>query len=213
MHATNLIDRASAPYSHSISLLFSLELLFCHTFTVPNEREKTIYAPCVRSPPRPPPTFLLLPRFFLFSLFFSLLLLAGFEHFHFHFLCTTSKSLSLHFGYQNARSNNGSRDFFRCRSAPFFRSGPRQIKNPIPFRSKFLTPNGPNTDFSMTSPLNPDGSNFHVRGIKTMIWHQPPLLLQAGVSLLSTFPLRFSCNSHSMVEHHKWSCMSTVTLV
>ena len=39
-----------------------------------------------------------------------------------------------------------------------------EMKNPIPFRSKFLTPNGPNTDFSMTSPLNPDGSNFPCKG-------------------------------------------------
>jgi hypothetical protein len=39
-----------------------------------------------------------------------------------------------------------------------------EMKNPIPFRSKFLVPNGPNTDFSMTSPLLPDGSNFPCKG-------------------------------------------------
>jgi len=39
-----------------------------------------------------------------------------------------------------------------------------EMKNPIPFRSKFLVPNGPNTDFSMTSPLNADGSNFPCKG-------------------------------------------------
>jgi hypothetical protein len=39
-----------------------------------------------------------------------------------------------------------------------------EMQSPIPFRSKFLVPNGPNTDFSMTSPLNPDGSNFPCKG-------------------------------------------------
>jgi len=39
-----------------------------------------------------------------------------------------------------------------------------EMQSPIPFRSKFLVPNGPNTDFSMTSPLNADGSNFPCKG-------------------------------------------------
>src|SRR6266516_4609385 len=39
-----------------------------------------------------------------------------------------------------------------------------EMKNPIPFRSKFLVPNVPNTDFTNAAPINPDGSNFPCKG-------------------------------------------------
>jgi hypothetical protein len=39
-----------------------------------------------------------------------------------------------------------------------------EMKSPTPFRSKFIVPNAPNTDFSMTSPLLEDGSNFPCKG-------------------------------------------------
>lgn len=135
MHATNPMTGLRPPVH---TLFHSCLALNCSSIThspSQNEREKKLYMRRAFALPLPPPTFLLLPRFFLFSIFFSLLL-AGFEHFHFHFLCTTSKSLSLHFGFQNARAHNGSRDFFRCRSAPFFRSGPRRNEKSHSFSFK-----------------------------------------------------------------------------
>ena|ERR1700676_688912 len=39
-----------------------------------------------------------------------------------------------------------------------------EMKSPTPFRSKFIVPNAANTDFSMTAPLNADGSNFPCKG-------------------------------------------------
>ena len=45
-----------------------------------------------------------------------------------------------------------------------FAYGHVEMKSPIPFRSKFLVPQPANADFSMTSPLNQDGSNFPCKG-------------------------------------------------
>jgi hypothetical protein len=42
--------------------------------------------------------------------------------------------------------------------------GHMDMKSPTPFRSKFIIPNAPNTDFSMTSPLLEDGSDFPCKG-------------------------------------------------
>ena len=64
-----------------------------------------------------------------------------------------------------------------------------EMKNPIPFRSKFLVPNGPNTDFSMTSPLLPDGSNFPCKGYQNDDL-APTTTLTAG----TTFQLEYCLN-------------------
>jgi hypothetical protein len=45
-----------------------------------------------------------------------------------------------------------------------FVHGHVEMKNPLPFRSTFIVPQPANADFSMTSPLNADGSNFPCKG-------------------------------------------------
>ena len=59
-----------------------------------------------------------------------------------------------------------------------------EMKSPIPFRSKFLVPNGPNTDFTNTAPLNPDGSNFPCK-----LYHHDTLATQATLTAGSSFTL------------------------
>ena len=63
-----------------------------------------------------------------------------------------------------------------------------EMQNPIPFRSKFLLPNGPNTDFSMTSPLNADGSNFPCKGYQNDTL-APTATLTAGESFTLQYHL------------------------
>jgi len=63
-----------------------------------------------------------------------------------------------------------------------------EMQSPIPFRSKFLLPNGPNTDFSMTSPLNADGSNFPCKGYQKDTL-APTATLTAGESFTLQYRL------------------------
>jgi hypothetical protein len=67
-----------------------------------------------------------------------------------------------------------------------------EMQSPIPFRSKFLIPNGPNTDFSMTSPLDASGDNFPCKG-----YHHDDLAPTANLTAGGSFTLQyfFSCAS------------------
>jgi hypothetical protein len=62
-----------------------------------------------------------------------------------------------------------------------------EMKNPLPFRSTFLVPQPANADFSMTSPLNADGSNFPCKGYQNDSL-APTATLVAG----SSFELEYS---------------------
>jgi hypothetical protein len=61
-----------------------------------------------------------------------------------------------------------------------------EMKSPIPFRSKFLVPNGPNTDFTNTAPLSPDGSNFPCKG-----YHHDALPPTATLTAGQSFALEY----------------------
>ena len=61
-----------------------------------------------------------------------------------------------------------------------------EMKNPIPFRSKFLVPNGPNTDFTNAAPINPDGSNFPCKG-----YHHDNLAPTATLTADRSFVLEY----------------------
>jgi hypothetical protein len=76
-----------------------------------------------------------------------------------------------------------------------------EMKNPIPFRSKFLIPNGPNTDFSMTSPLNPDGSNFPCKG-----YHHDDTANTATLTAGQSFTLEYALfHGHSNSQVGRFS--------
>jgi hypothetical protein len=59
-----------------------------------------------------------------------------------------------------------------------------EMKSPVPFRSKFLVPQPADADFSMTSPLNADGSNFPCK-----LYHHDDLATQATLTAGSSFLL------------------------
>jgi hypothetical protein len=63
-----------------------------------------------------------------------------------------------------------------------------EMKSPIPFRSKFLVPNGSNTDFTNTAPLNPDGSNFPCKGYHHDNLAPTATLIAGGSFLLEYAP-------------------------
>jgi hypothetical protein len=71
--------------------------------------------------------------------------------------------------------------FFAAGQLLSFVSAHVEMKNPIPFRSKFLVPQPPDADFSMTSPLNEDGSNFPCKGYQNDAL-SPTATLKAGGS-------------------------------
>jgi len=70
-----------------------------------------------------------------------------------------------------------------------------EMQNPPPFRSKFLQPQGPNTDFSMTSPLNPDGSNFPCKG-----YQNDNLAPTAHLTAGGSFPLEYCFPDRKNIE-------------
>lgn len=61
-----------------------------------------------------------------------------------------------------------------------------EMQNPIPFRSKFLVPQPADADFSMTSPLEPDGSNFPCKG-----YQNDDLAPTAHLTAGGSFPLEY----------------------
>jgi hypothetical protein len=61
-----------------------------------------------------------------------------------------------------------------------------EMKSPTPFRSKFILPNSGNTDFSMTAPLSPDGSNFPCKG-----YHLDSLANVATLTAGSSLPVEY----------------------
>jgi len=61
-----------------------------------------------------------------------------------------------------------------------------EMMSPIPFRSKYLPNPGPDTDYSMTSPLNQDGSNFPCKGYQNDSL-APTATLTAGSSFMLAY--------------------------
>jgi len=76
-----------------------------------------------------------------------------------------------------------------------------EMQNPPPFRSKFLQPQAANTDFSMTAPLNPDGSNFPCKGYQNDDL-APTVHLTAG----SSFPLEYGSPRRENIEADLLDC-------
>ena len=68
-----------------------------------------------------------------------------------------------------------------------------EMESPIPFRSKFLVPNGPNTDFTNTAPLNPDGSNFPCKG-----YHNDDLPPTATLTAGGSFNLQYDFSTKAI---------------
>jgi len=81
-----------------------------------------------------------------------------------------------------------------------------EMKSPIPFRSQYLPNPGPDTDYSMTSPLNQDGSNFPCKGYQNDTL-APTATLTAGSSFLLEylFSIRFIMREANVVQVI-WEC-------
>jgi hypothetical protein len=77
-----------------------------------------------------------------------------------------------------------------------------QMINPVPFRSKFLVPQSPNTDFSMTSPLLPDGSNFPCK-----LYHDDDTPIQATFVAGDSYTLALDGSA----THNGGSCQLSVS--
>jgi hypothetical protein len=92
-----------------------------------------------------------------------------------------------------------------------------EMKSPTPFRSKFIVPNAANTDFSMTSPLVEDGSNFPCKGYQNdnlanvatltaggnleVEYISPPMILTVDLmARLHTTAARVNFRCRTMVE-------------
>jgi len=76
-----------------------------------------------------------------------------------------------------------------------------EMQNPPPFRSKFLQPQAANTDFSMTAPLNPDGSNFPCKG-----YQNDNLAPTAHLTAGGSFPLEYGSPRQDNIEAHLLDC-------
>ena len=88
-----------------------------------------------------------------------------------------------------------------------------EMKSPTPFRSKFLVPQGPNTDFTNTAPLSPDGSNFPCKG-----YHHDSLPPTATLTAGQSFTLQYFLDTLSLIDrldgsatHNGGSCQVSVS--
>jgi hypothetical protein len=77
--------------------------------------------------------------------------------------------------------------FFAAGQLSSFVQAHVEMKSPAPFRSKFLVPQGPNTDFTNTAPLSPDGSNFPCKG-----YHHDSLPPTATLTAGQSFTLQYA---------------------
>jgi hypothetical protein len=74
-----------------------------------------------------------------------------------------------------------------------------EMKFPTPFRSKFLVPQGPNTDFTNTAPLSPDGSNFPCKG-----YHHDSLPPTATLTAGQSFTLQYFLDTFVANRQIRW---------
>lgn len=74
-----------------------------------------------------------------------------------------------------------------------------EMKFPTPFRSKFLVPQPADADFSMTNPLNQDGSNFPCKG-----YQSDDLASTATLTAGGTFPLVYVSATYAFANLPGW---------